>query len=549
MQARGPGRTLLFVVFLALSTMFRATEPAFASKENETRQEIVYHGIRPDDPGGRCGLANPERGFRHEAYIGMPPGSNIWGIGAWLKGRATKGFSDDWLLMNARRYGHDGITLAQAYCYLDAFLDRPLSPEKLALLQRSLDRCRQAGLKVLLRFAYERNMSRKTGPTIDRILEHLDQLAPLLQKNKDVIYVLQAGFVGAWGEWHSSAHRIEEDHSKLAAIIARELQALPKDRMIQLRVLPKYKRWVLQDPTLNALTPVTVENAFSGTTAARIGLADDGFLANKSDGGTWPEPPFYANPGNPEFDAFTRESPYLAVDGELYWSDQGGQIDGLRAAKRLRLHHYTSLSLTHSYSGYEGKRYSIDRWMETCITAEELRREKLPVSAGYFEDRDGRPVKRTIFEYIRDHLGYRIELQKARFPQKAKSTLPVEIELINRGFATLINPRPVYLVLINTAGEMVAQHKTDVDPHDWQPFRPGDPNYEPLLHSIKADVPLKGLAAGEYMLGLWLPDASPGIAGDARYAVRVANRDAPWWTTASGEYGVNILGTVEIVAE
>jgi len=541
------GVAAIFIILIALSTLIRAKETATAAKE--TVREMTYHGIRPDDPGGRCGLPNPERGFRHEAYIGMPPESKIWGIGAYLKGRATPGFSDDWLLMNARRYQHHGITLAQAYCYLDDFLDRPLSKEKLALLQRSLDRCRQAGLKVLLRFAYERNMSRKRGPTIDRILGHLDQLAPLLQRNKDIIYVLQAGFVGAWGEWHSSAHRIEEDHSKLAAIIARELQVLPQDRMIQLRVLPKYKRWVLQDPILNAYVPVTAENAFSGIPAARIGLADDGFLAQKSDGGTWPEPPFYANPGNPEFDAFTRESPYLAVDGELYWSDQGGEIDGLRAAKRMRLHHYTSLSLTHSYSGYEGKRYSIDRWMETFVTAEELRKEKLPVSDGYFEDWAGRPVRRTFFEYIRDHLGYRIELQKARFPQKTKSKLAVEIELINRGFATLINPRPVYLVLIDAAGELVLRYKTDVDPHAWQPFQPEDTDYTPLTHHIKAEFPLKGLAAGEYMLGLLLPDASESIASDSRYAIRVANRDVPWWTTAAGEYGVNILGSVKIVAE
>ena len=32
------------------------------------------------------------------------------------------------------------------------------------------------------------------------------QLKPVLQKNEDVIFVLQAGFVGAWGEWYYTTH-------------------------------------------------------------------------------------------------------------------------------------------------------------------------------------------------------------------------------------------------------------------------------------------------------------------------------------------------------
>ena len=48
------------------------------------------------------------------------------------------------------------------------------------------------------------------------------------------------------------------------------------------------------------------------------------------------------------------------------------------------------------------------------------------------------------------------------------------------------------------------------------------------------------------MLGVWLPDADESMKNDSRYAVRAANGDVPWWTTADGKYGVNILGTVKI---
>ena len=37
-----------------------------------------------------------------------------------------------------------------------------------------------------------------------------DRLKPFLEENKDVIQVVQAGMIGAWGEWHSSFHGLEK---------------------------------------------------------------------------------------------------------------------------------------------------------------------------------------------------------------------------------------------------------------------------------------------------------------------------------------------------
>ena len=149
----------------------------------------------------------------------------------------------------------------QAYCYLTEFADRPVSDEKLSLLQESFDNLRRRGLKAVLRFAYERDMGLKEGPTLDWILRHIDQLQPLLRRNVDVIYVLQAGFIGAWGEWHSAARIAQDDYVARAAIIKRLLEALPEERMLQVRV-PKYKRLALTQPALAAMVEVGEQNAF-----------------------------------------------------------------------------------------------------------------------------------------------------------------------------------------------------------------------------------------------------------------------------------------------
>ncbi|MDD4870300.1 MAG: DUF4874 domain-containing protein, partial [Kiritimatiellae bacterium] len=409
-----------------------------AGEQNVPVLDVRYHGIRPIDPDGHNGLRNPERGLRIETLFAEAPGAKIWGPASHLRGKTTSGYSDDWWLLDAKRYEPFGLTIAQTYCYLDQFMDRPISGEKLVLLKQSLDNVRKAGLKTLLRFAYEKGMKQKTGPNITTILGHMDQLAPIIRDNVDVIYVLQAGFIGAWGEWHSSSQKLESDHANLAVVVRKLLQILPENRMTQVRV-PKYKRWVLSDPQINTFQILKAETSFSAIPVSRIGFHNDGFLANKTCGGTWPEPPLFSSPGNPEFDYMTDESPYVPVDGELFWADIGGKVDGLQAAVRLRLHHYGTLSLAHSYSEREGKPYSIDVWMQTPLTLDQVRMARLPISDGYFGSTESDPVPRTQFEYIRDHLGYRFELQRARWPQQISpgTNFPVELEIINRGLSLL----------------------------------------------------------------------------------------------------------------
>lgn len=530
---------------------------ALPSPAGQAQQTVTYHGIRPTDPGGRLGLRNPERGWRIETLIAEPHQGIFSGPAAHLWGRVPPVYQDDWWLMDAQRYEPFGLTLVQAYCYLTEYADGPIPPDKLDRLQHSLDLLRRNGFKALLRFAYEKNMNAQDGPRPEVIFQHIDQLRPVLQQNADVIYVLQAGFIGAWGEWHSATHVAQDDYGVRAAIIKRLLEVLPADRMLQLRV-PKYKRLALSQSIFPACEEVDQATAFGQTPAARIGFHNDGFLAGPSHGGTWPEPPLFGQSGNTEYDSMTRESAYVPVDGELFWSDQGfdgqaagGQgVDGLNASIHLREHHYASFSLAHSYSEREGRAYSIDRWLAALLDPQALQAANMPIADGYFEDGLGQPVVRTQFEYIQDHLGYRLELQDASFPTRCQpgDELTVAIELINRGFSTLHNPRPVSVALIDVDGKVWEQVSAEVDPRAWQPCAPGDPEFRPLRHALtlRGKLPTT-LRAGWYQVGLWMPDADPSLRLDPRYAVRVANRDVMWWTDADGHYGINILGTCEVV--
>jgi hypothetical protein len=507
---------------------------------------VKYHGIRPDDPEAR-GFANPERGWRIETKMADLPAAAGDKFAHHLRSLARPDDPHAHWVFDARKYAPFGLRLAQCYFYLDEFIDSPISNARLAQLRDGLARLRAEGLKALLRFAYERGM-KHPGPTAERIIAHLDQLEPIIRENVDVIYVLQAGLVGAWGEWHASAHGIEKDPAALAAIVDRLLRALPDSRCTQVRA-PKFKQAVLGQAPLGPMVEVTAETARGPSPAARIGFHNDGFLARHDDGWTWPEPPHFANPGNPQFDYMTRECPFVPVDGEMFWGDSFGTAEGWAGAQRLRLHHYSSLSLAHSYSLREGRPLAIDQWMRTPISLQQVRSRNMPAADGYFEDAWGAAVPRTAFEYITDHLGYRLELQHARWPEAlvAGAELEFEAELVNRGFAAPVNHRPVLLAFIDAAGR-AKSIELDADVQSFQPFQPGDETYAPLTHTLSLRAPLpQEIGPGLYQLGLWLPDESPELRDDSRYAIRLANRDTLWLTGPRGQgQGINLLGLIEV---
>src|SRR5690606_12720981 len=115
-----------------------------------------------------------------------------------------------------------------------------------------------------------------------RVLEHLEQLTPLLAEHQDVIAVMQAGFIGAWGEWHSSTNGLDSADNRKTILLAL-LAALPPSRMTQIRT-PNAKADIFGS------SPLTEALAFGGSDQARTGHHNDCFLATDSDYGTYPDP-------------------------------------------------------------------------------------------------------------------------------------------------------------------------------------------------------------------------------------------------------------------
>jgi hypothetical protein len=140
------------------------------------------------------------------------------------------------------------------------------------------------------------------------VLRHIEQLVPLWEANKDVINVLDPGFIGAWGEWHSSTNGLDSEEN-MNTIIDALLNTLPSDRMMLVRQ-PLFKRRYLSEPGDTSAT-ITPEQAFDGTPIARIGHLNDCFLSSDDDVGTYTIWDI-----QDELDYLEAESRYLPWGGE-----------------------------------------------------------------------------------------------------------------------------------------------------------------------------------------------------------------------------------------
>lgn len=538
-----------------------------------------FHGVRADDPWAN-GIANPERGFRLECNFGM--GDRITPFGCSLGAvkrfetdpKAKFQYADLWNMVGFSEARPWGVTLAQHYVYLTEFYDTEVLPEQvLRDLEDSFEVLRKCGAKSVLRFSYETDTvtpwvppelpegmlteeqiqqekikqaealaafeaENQKGPTLEIVLAHIRQLTPVLQKNSDLIFCMEMGFLGAWGEWHSMRRIAGDDWAGKSAVLRAAQEALGPERMVTMRSQEQVFYMSKIAPMSEEPAEITPETAFDGSFRSRRGWNNDAFMVPSDERWVFMADSPETVEASPLFQQTCRESMFIPMGGELWWRLVGGIVDGKDVILRLRQQHYDYLSLVHSLG--DTNQENINMWMRTPITRQWLEDNNLPVPDGYF-DYTGMAdaAERSAFDYIRDCLGYRFELQNATWqsPVAPGEVLTLNVELVNRGFKSLLNKRTVYAVLLDRSGEVTAQWSLDCDPRRWFPHDSRDPEYKPLKHSFGGELDLPAnLTPGKYYLALWLPDVSPRLQEDENYSVRFANRDVPWIN------GKNLLG-------
>ena len=481
------------------------------------------------------------------------------------------------------------ITISDLSPWWNVSLPAPM----LANLHARLGEFRAAGVSVLFNFGYEDGKTDFLDDvepfTFDQIYAHVAQLRPVLQANADVVYGLQAGFIGNAGEWAHDIRGLLNNATGLASFVSQLLYSgiLPPDRQVLIRKGDE-KLHLLQgtpfahciesdghkicsgleaerrdasagEPQLDPRWQYGVVDSGSANSQlafARLGHYDASFMSTKGDGGTF-DP---SDMRDRWFAFFAREAPFVAVDGEMYYgtpwpAKQRLLVEGHEAALRMVQHSYNTFSHHNSYYPLDDentptpRNKSLNIWMQTRLNVSWLRQHQLPITdafAAASEQTDG-----TVYTYIREHLGYRLELDSAiiRAPGAAGAPFAIELALYNRGFSAPVNARTWCIALLDPKTHAVAWRSESLRavftsgaerPADWRllhPVHPGDPLRTPVLHSISITA-VNPPPTGSFAVGFQLAD--PLAKGHADEATTVRFTNSKWVS------GWNVIGEVAL---
>jgi Domain of unknown function (DUF4832)/Domain of unknown function (DUF4874) len=408
---------------------------------------------------------NPERGFIRT----MP----VYSEGAGLN------------LAQLNTLRNQNVSMILRLFYLEAFKNQALSVAEINLIQEDLDKIRTAGLKAILRFAYSDNIGVDDAP-LAIVEQHLDQLQPVFVANKDVIAFVQAGLIGAWGEWHSSSNGLATTPNQ-TAVLNKLLAVFPADIMVQVRT-PGYKQTIF-----NTTDAVTAATAYSNESKARVGHHNDCFLSGGNNYGT------YTNI-DLEKQYISTEALFVPAGGETCPPTGGFNPTCAESRTEMKLLKWTYLNLD---------------WYQPTINAWK--------ASGCYDE-----FQRT--------LGYRLALVNAKFPATASAgtSITPTINITNKGFAPLYHKKDLLLVLKNKTSGAYYEKSLTADLRLCKPEQ---------IQSVGEAVSLAGIPAGEYDLYLRIADKAAGLKTRIEYAVQLANTNV--WVTENG--GMNNLKQTIII--
>ncbi len=403
-------------------------------------------------------IANPERGFMH-TYSVMSEG--------------------DALSQNLLDYlKNEKVTLILRVYYFEKFKDAPLSQAQLDLIAEDFKRIRQAGLKSIIRFAYTNQMEGEDAP-IEIVEQHLDQLKNVVTENADIIPFVQAGFIGAWGEWHASSNNLTTLENK-KRVLTKLLNTFPQNVMIQLRT-PKFKREIFDyNQAIN-------ESVGYGTSdLARVGFHNDCFMASTTDYGT--------------YENVAADKKYIS--DEAFFVPTGGETcppSGIPAASCTTADDEMSL-LKWTYLNLDYYGPVLNGWR----------------NADCFDDFERK-------------LGYRLALSKANLPKEvsASASLNLDLSFKNSGFAPVYLNKSVFLVFKSETGNAIYEKALNIDLRRVVP----DGSFD-----FSDSVSISGIPAGSYNLYLAIKDDADSLKDIPAYRIQLANKN-----TWDGVTGMNNL--------
>jgi hypothetical protein len=350
-----------------------------------------------------------------------------------------------------------------------------ISAPYLSNLQTDFNRIRNAGFKVILRPLYTANYDPVVQPNKATILNHISQLAAVINANNDVIISVQAGFIGVYGEWYYTSGSTDFGDTFVINTTQWQNRKEVVDTMFaNFETIPLQVRTAFIKRQLYGSTFITEATAFQNTTTSKVGFYNDAFLNEDGDLGTY-DISGCVNPYlTTDYNFISNAGKYLPMNGETNGfnpCNSGFRTSGVNAVVELNELNFSTLSADYFPGVW-------NNW----------------ISDGYY----GTIVR---------NLGYRIQLNTLQI--NVTSTINVTLNLQNVGYGNILTPKTVSLVFASGATEYKKVINTDA--RFWTASHT-------ITQSLTKDIP-----NGQYDLLLHIEDIN--LTSRPEYSIRVANSD------------------------
>ena len=377
-------------------------------------------------------LDNFDRGFYtpqvlHLKPSGSKPIEKPWAKLLHLRAEISEFSSNAWLSIDTTGGKRDTVR----------GVSQDLTEDALNVLQTTFDNIRANNGFAIVRICYDPWYNGRSNVTPEHkwVMRHVEQLAPVLSKNTDVIVALEMGMHGAYGEMHSDTNitydRIAEATNLMLRSTPPELKILTRTGNYSAKVLG-FDNWGV-DFHIDGEKFAEIAKA-KGDTMYRVGMFNDGYLGTQYDYGTW---------GADCATSICREEGVAWLEKYGINTPYGGEAlttaGGYEVINTPEFLSYEGFRTHTSYLNVQWNNNLIDGWKKSQFEGKDF-------------EYDGSKIDSlTGFKYVNDHLGYRFVLRESWLSDTvgADGILRAKLRIQNVGFGNLTRNAPVKLAVLD----------------------------------------------------------------------------------------------------
>ena len=286
------------------------------------------------------------------------------------------------------------------------FREKEIDRDTLLFTEMILKRFQNAKKDIILRICYDTNGNGLVSEpsTLMRVMEHMNQLGPVVSTYAKSILVSQGIFIGSWGEMHSSKFMHPKQIQKLT-----ETWRQATSGMIRI---------ALRKPAFTRMMYAPEEKTDV------YGLYNDAMLANDTDMGT------FGTASREESgwtDAWCMEDELHYMHKQMTQVPLGGEVLSPQVERNISsevISYLRKMQVSYLNSIYDPR--FLDMWKEIKVE-------------------DGE----SLYDYVGNHLGYRLEVK--RMVWKKRQLMFV---VVNTGFAPLYDRCKARIIAKGTDGDV-----------------------------------------------------------------------------------------------